>query len=151
MVSVVIVSSLVALSVHFSYGSSENRTVKAAMSIIVLYTVAAPIVSTVGELSGISSDLTLDTEDIGSIGNTEYAKTAEEAFCDGICAAIAERYDLAREEIRARARGFNFEKMRAERITVILSGGAALSDYRSIAEYITGSGLGECEVKLEIG
>ena len=151
MVSVVIVSSLVALSGYFSYGSSENRTAKAAMAIIVLYTVSAPIVSAVRELSDISLDSVVDTEDFGNIGDTELAETAEDAFCDGIKSAIAERYGLERRQIRVRVSGFDFEKMRAERITVVLSGGAALGDHRAIAEYITESGLGECEVKLDFG
>ena len=150
LISVIVISALVALATYFSYGSSESRTVKTAMSIIVLYTVSVPIVSMVGELSDISFDSVVDIEDIGSIDGTEYAETAEQALCDGICTAIAERYGLDREEITARVRGFDFSEMRAERITVTLSGSAALADHRGIAEYITESGLGECEVKLEI-
>ena len=150
LVSVIIVSSLVAISTYFSYGSSEGRTVKTAMSIIVLYTVAAPIVSVIGEISDISLDLSVDTEDFGSVGDTEYAETAEAAFCEGVRAAIAERYNLNSNDVRVRVSGFDFEKMRAERITVIISGGAATSDHRAIAQYIAESGLGECEVELSV-
>ncbi len=151
LVSVIIVSSLVAFSGYFSYGSSESRTVKTAMSIIVLYTVASPIVSAISELSDISLDSPVDTEDFGDVYDTEYAQTAESAFCEGVRAAIAERYGVDRGDVRVRVSGFDFEKMRAKRITVILSGSAALSDHRAVAQYITESGLGECEVKIEIG
>lgn len=150
MVCVIIISALVALASYFSYGTAENRTAKTAMAVIMLYTVASPIVSLVSELSEISFDLSFDSEDFES-GGTEFAETAEEAFCDGICAAIAERYGLDRSDVRARALGFEPEKMRADKITVTLFGSAALADHRAIAQYITESGLGECEVKIEIG
>ena len=151
LVSVIMVSSLVALATYFSYGSTESRAVKVAMSIIVLYTVASPIVTAIDGFSDISFDGVIDIEDIVGIGDTECAEVAEDAFCDGIRAAVAERYGLNIEEIRARVSGFDFERMRAERVTVILSGNAAFSDHRAIAEYITEAGLGECEVKIEIG
>ena len=45
--------------------------------------------------------------------------------------------------------GFDMTKMRAEKITVILSGKGVIADYHRVVEMIEGEGLGECEVKLE--
>ena len=41
--------------------------------------------------------------------------------------------------------------MKAERIKILLTEKAVFSDYRGIEEYLTESGLGECEVNVRIG
>ena len=80
-----------------------------------------------------------------------YSEVAEEAFSEGIARAVAEEFSLNKENIRVKIRGFDFENMRADSITVILSGRSVTADYRAIEKYFNGLDVGVCKVEIEIG
>ena len=132
--------------------SSSERLVRLASSVILLYVMLVPIASLVGsggfDISDIIGGITIpDTPS----GDGAYTEVAKEAFVSGIKELVSEKYGIAKSDISVLVYGFDFESMRAEKIKIALSGKGALSDWRSIASYITGEGLGKCEVNIVIG
>ena len=83
--------------------------------------------------------------------NGEYKEVAEAAFKEGISKLLFTKYGIEPESAEVIVEGFDFENMRCERIKIILYGSSFLADFRAVEEYITESGLGECEVCLSIG
>ena len=81
----------------------------------------------------------------------EYKSIAENAFTDGVKAMICEKFSLESDLVDVRVYGFDFEKMKAERIKVLLSGKAAAASYKDIEKYVEDSRLGECDAEIEIG
>ena len=132
--------------------SPSDKTTRAVVAIILLYTVSVYAVGLADamDFSGDISDI-LAEADKGDLSDTEYGKTAKESFCLGVSKAVAEKFGLRKEDIAVRAIGFDTAQMRAQRITLILSGEAAYADYRAICEYVRSSGLGECEAEVNFG
>ena len=54
-------------------------------------------------------------------------------------------------KIFVRTEGFSVDKMHAERIRILLHGERVMAGSYAIADYVTGEGLGECEVEIEFG
>jgi hypothetical protein len=81
----------------------------------------------------------------------ELSAYAEEAFCRGITLAICEEFSLSAEDISVRSFGFDYEKMSAEKIRVILSGRAAFASSRAVESFVNKMKIGECRVEVEIG
>ena len=147
-VSVVAVSTLAALAVFISYGGASERAVKGAVSVILIYTLCMPIVDMVGDFSVENLNFELQLEDVES--SSEYFETVEEAFTRGVKSYVCEEFGLDGGEVFVKIQGFAIESMRAERISIVLSGRAALSDVTRIAEAVKNAGLGECEVNIKI-
>ena len=127
----------------------ENSAMeKAAIAIIILYTVTAPIAEAVRDGGEMLFD-ELFTEEI-DISEDGYVQVAKDAFEKGIRRAISDKYSIKEENISVRAVDFNFNEMKAGKIKVLLTGLAVISDTRGIEKYINGLGLGECEVNIEI-
>lgn len=139
------ICALVALAGFVSYRGSADGAAKAALAVIMLFSLVMP-------LSSVEFDFSFDISggELLPEGGGEYERVGREAFEEGICRLIAERYSLSEENISVRADGYDFSTMRAERIFVLLSGRAATADARAIRNYITEQGLGECEVDIEI-
>ena len=148
-ISVVFASVLVALGGYISYGSA-SRTVKAATYIILLYVITTPIISLLSGFEDISLDGGFDFDDV-VYDDESFSETACEAFTEGICALVASEYKLSGDDIAVYVFDFDFEKMRAGKIRIILSGRAVSADFRSIENFVAESGLGECEVKIDFG
>lgn len=146
---VVAVSILASLASFFSYGGASERAVRAAIAMILIYTVCVPAIRLFADAS--PDDISLDISADCELSDGEYTRVAEAAFCDGISSYISEKFHLNKEEIAVAAYGFEFEKMRAERISVTLRGRAALSDCTRIADAVSKTGIGECEVNIKIG
>ena len=147
-VSVVAVSTLAALAVFISYGGASERAVKGAVSVILIYTLCMPIVDMVGDFSVENLNFELQLEDVES--SSEYFETVEQAFVRGVKSYVCEEFRLDGDEVFVKIQGFAIESMRAERISIVLSGRAALSDVTRIAEAVKNAGLGECEVNIKI-
>ena len=147
-VSVVAVSMLAALAVFISYGGASERAVKGAVSVILIYTLCMPIVDMVGDFSVENLNFELQLEDVES--SSEYFETVEEAFARGVKSYVCEEFGLDGGAVFVKIQGFAIESMRAERISIVLSGRAALSDVTRIAEAVKNAGLGECEVNIKI-
>lgn len=149
--ALVLVSVVAALGSYASY-NSEDKAVKAATSLILLYTAAISFSGLAGEL------ISLDAGEIADMLSGEvteqedgYGRTAEEAYALGVGKAIAEKFGLREEDIKVTVNGFVFSQMRAEGVKVLLCGTAALADWRAIADYVEASGLGKCSVEVELG
>ena len=84
-------------------------------------------------------------------GSPLYEARAEEAFCEGVRAAVCEKFSLEESEVSVRTEGFDVASMRAQRICILLKGKGTLSDTFSIASFVEAEGLGECEVEIEFG
>ena len=128
---------------------SSGRAERIALGIISLYIIVSPIAD------GLSH---FDADDwLGSLPavdgeiDSEYTALLEEAFTDGIRSCVAEKYSLDKADVRVRVYGFDSSRLSAERIRVILSGGAIIADYKAVEKYLNSLGLGECDVEIEIG
>ena len=146
----VVVSSVLGLFSFLSYSAANDRLVKAAASLLLLYTVLLPTLDLVEKLySAIdSSDFDFSFE---GVENGEYEEVAKEAFVEGIRKLLFTKYDIKEGDIGVTVHDFDFQSMRAGRIKILLSGSAIYSDVRGMREYLNGLGLGECEVEIRIG
>ena len=143
-------SALVGVSSYVSYGENRDKYLKAASSLILIYIIISPTVTLVREAAEFKDYSGSVSEYIGSIDESEFAESAEAAFCEGIEKYVCEKFSLSEDEVYVRAFGFDCKNMKAEKIKIILSGSAALSDNRAIAEEVRNNGLGECEVELSV-
>jgi hypothetical protein len=146
-------SVFIATLSYLSYPSASERAIKLALGIILVYSVFMPVFGFVANFDksnvsdyfeGIYSDGDVDGEHI-------YAETAEEAFKQGIAKLVCNKYYIEEENIKVVLVSFDFESMHAEKIKIILSGKDSFADWRRIEEYVTGCGLGDCEVNLNFG
>ena len=129
----------------YKYDSDVGR--RAAFAVLIIWVTLIPLTKhiNVGEIKFPSFDIDM------SQYNEEYKSIAENAFCDGVKAMICEKFSLDGEQLSVKVYGFDFEKMRAERIRVLLSGKASLASYKDIEKYVEESNLGECDTEIEIG
>ncbi|MBR3805936.1 MAG: hypothetical protein IKJ13_03770 [Clostridia bacterium] len=148
MISLFAVSSVLPLLSLISYKSRLDGVRKFAFGILLFSVASSPFINALSELiSGDFSDI-VPPEDITD-GDSE--QIFEEAFSQGIKTSVCEKFGLKAGEVRVLIVGFVPEKWRAEKIRVILSGTAALSDYHEIERYINNMEIGECETEIEIG
>ena len=150
--AVVVMSAILGLLSYISYPGSSEKTVKFAASVLLLYTALTPLLSFADQItSGGFENLigSFDTENV-EIGD-EYIKVAETAFREGIFELLNSKFSVDRGCAEVLLFGFDFRNMRAEKIKIILFGDGAVADFRGIENYITESGLGECEVNVRIG
>ncbi len=134
--------SVVSVMSHPSYKAECNM----ALGILSLAALAVPVLSLVTSLGEFPELDTFPEYDLS--GGT--VEVSEKAFAEGITLAIEEKYRLPSGEVSVIISGFSFAKMKAERITVVLSGTSVASDSRSIAEFVYENFCpeGRCEVKL---
>lgn len=128
---------------------SSGKMEKVAIGIISLYIIIAPMAAELQDFdlnAWLSSLQKVDYEI-----ESEHSAILEDAFTDGISAAIADKFSFDRNDVRVRVYGFDSKNLRADRIRIILSGAAALGDYKAVERYIGGLSLGKCEVEIEIG
>lgn len=156
LVSVIVMSSLLGLISYLSYPGSSEKSMKFAVAVLLVYTAMTPIATFVSAFSEEEvQDFVQNVRDeinenqYGDKG--EYVRVSEEAIKSGISKLIFTEYGIAEENIEVHILGFDFEKMKAKKISVILSGKAALSDYRSIENFVSELGIGKCEVNIEFG
>ena len=150
--AVVVMSAILGLISYVSYPGSSEKTVKFAASVLLLYTALTPLLSfagkiTSGDLDNLLADFDVESPQI----DDEYIKVAESAFKDGIFELLNSRFSVAEENAEIFVFGFDFRSMKADKIKIILFGAGAVADFRGIESYITGAGLGECEVNVRIG
>lgn len=150
-ISVMAASAVVALGSLASYGGNIARISRAAMAVVLLYTVTLPIFSVTGDISDlISTDFFEGLRVEYDQSDTLFYENTASAFCDGVARFVCEECDLDRGEVCVRVTGLDLESMRAEKITVTLSGRAVSADARLIAEAVESANLGECEVMIDL-
>ena len=146
-IGVFLISAIVGVLSHLSYGG-KNDISRLALSVLMLYVIIAPLADMV---KNTDFQNLFDTDYSDEIITDGYEGIAEDAFARGIESAVAEQFSLSADNIRVKVVGFDFENMRAEKIRVILSGRAALADYKAVEKYLDGLNIGVCECEIEIG
>lgn len=151
-ISVMAATAVVALGSIVSYGGGAARVSRAAMAVVLLYTVTLPIFSVTSDLSGLISEDYFDNLHVQyDVGDSLFYERTEAAFSEGVKKLVCGEYNFNSDNVTVSTNGFDVEAMRAEKITVILSGHAITADTRSVVELIEDTGLGECEVKIDLG
>ena len=85
-------------------------------------------------------------------GEGRFDEVGKEAYVRGVKLALAEKYGADTDSFAVTVDGFDTETLSAERLTVTLTGKAALLDYRAVCEYLENSlKIGECRVNVDIG
>lgn len=135
---------VVGICLALSNGSGKVQSL--ALGIITLWVILSPLGDMIEHFDPNSLDV-----DIPEYSSGEIDMIIEDAFAEGICTAVADKFSLDPDDIRVRLYGFDKEKMRAEKIMIILSGRAALSDYKAVEKYINSLEVGEGNVEIEIG
>lgn len=148
MISIFAASATLSLLSRLSYSSRLDGVRKFAFGILLFSVASSPFINGISNLLSGGVDEVLPPSDFSQ---EEADEIYEEAFCLGVKNAVCERFELKTGEVRVLSVNFSKEEWRAERIRVILSGKAALSDYREIEKYINNMGIGECEAEIEIG
>ncbi len=146
--TVVLVSSLVAFFELFSYSGGEEKGEKLAISVIMIYLIISPLLPIVEGLSDF--DISEITGEGGALTGGAYIEVGEDAFREGIAKLLLERWGLEKNTTVVTVVGFDFNKMKAERIIVKLLSKGITVDFREIEAYIEEAGLGECEVEYAI-
>ena len=150
-ISVMTATAVVALGGLVSYGGSTAKISRAAMAMVLLYTVTLPIISVTGDLSElISTDYFEDVRVEYDPTDTLFYERTAAAFSDGVKKFVCGEHHFDYEDVTVIVRGFDVENMRAEKIIIILNGRAAMADARSVAGRVENAGLGECEVKIDL-
>lgn len=140
------VAAVVTVCSLFAY--KGGRATKFALSVLLVYTVLTPLSAIVPSFGDLLSGG--GTAGIGGFSK-DYEKVAESAFCEGVDKLVCSELGLNSDGVRVVCRGFDYKKMRAERVLVILSGKCISADSLKIKRLVEGGGLGECEVEIEIG
>ena len=146
-VTVFILSVLVGFLEKFLYKESGAFGERSALAVILIFAVASPLPSLISANSGI-----VEIPDFGIHGEAtgEYEEVTKEALEEGLCKQIAEEFSIDPGSIAVRCIDFSFGEMKAGKISVILSISAGTTDPKRVEKYVTGLGLGECEVQFEI-
>ncbi len=151
LVSIVVMTAFIGFVTYISYPGVSERAMKVVSAVLLIYTVALPIVSFAGNLSdGDFFDSISDMTEGGiDLGDETYIEVTERAFKNGIIEMLSSKYGIKKENIKVYVFDLDFEHMVAGKIKIILTGRTALSDWRGIEQYINGAGLGKCEVIVE--
>ena len=136
----------VALASFFTYDGESRKASRLALGIILLASLVSPIASAVRGLASI------DFSDTGAyVESSAVEKTLEEAFCEGVAVCIAEEFSLKADTVSVKAHAFNSETMRADELTVTLSGSSATKDLKAVENFVNGLGLGKCILEVRLG
>lgn len=147
MTSLFAVCAALSLLSRLSYSSKLDGVRKFAFGILIFSVVSAPLVTSLDSLREFDIE-SFFSEEEDTEGREELLR---QAFAEGIREAVSDKFGIRNSEIRVLPDGFEAESWRAEKIRVILSGAAALSDYHAIEKYINSLEIGVCEVEIEIG
>ena len=127
-----------------------SQQTQAAIGVLCLFSLAAPVAAAIPSLfcpPSVEESIPALTPEGG------YIELGEQAFAEGISKYVAEELSADEDEIEIEISGFDFEAMRAERITLTLSGSAVLGDLRGIRQSLLGNFVaegGSCEVVIDL-
>ena len=144
--SLILIALLISVLSFIAYRESEVAT-RFAFGVIMTAAMLlqlADILPSI-DIGGIIEDIKSEFED-----DPLYSERSEAAIESGIAEAVCEKFSLPKGSVTVTLSGFDFDNMRAENIRLTLSGGAIFSNLEKIEQYVTGLGLGECEVAVEI-
>ena len=151
LVSFIVLSLIFGVLSYLSYSPEHVGLVKLASSVLLLYALLLPAISylrsepqfpELGELIGGTDS---------SSGEGAYTEVAEQAFASGIKQLVCSEFGIDGADASVTVYDFDFKSMSAGKIMIALSGKGVFADRRAIAAYVSGEGLGECEVNIIIG
>ncbi len=150
LVTLIVVGSLISLALCLMYKEDKEGlgAVKTAFSILLLYVTVVPLIGMIRNFDAEKPELQIESIDFDTDSALE--EVSENAYIGGVRSFVSEEFSLNIDDISVTAEGFDVMNMRAERLTVILSGDAALADYRAIRERLLKNGFEGCEVKIEV-
>ena len=148
--TVVLASSVIGILEFLCYPSKAKDAARIFASVVLIHALLSPILAFAGEIKDGMPSFDIDPSPDTEFGET-YEKVAKEAFEEGICKLLYTEYSLDGQNVEVHAEGFKLTEIRADRITVILSGKGALADHRGMEEYLDGLRLGDFEVRIRIG
>ena len=143
LVCAVVILALLSL-LSYKYESDVGR--RAAFAVLIIWITLVPLTKSFPNGNFEFPSFNINIEDY----DEEYKIAAEDAFRDSVRTVICENFSLDLSDVDLKIYGFDFEKMRAERIAVFLSGKAVLASYKDIEKYVEDCGLGECDAEIEI-
>ena len=149
-VLVVVTSTVLGFFTFLSYSPLNDRLIKAAASLLLLYTVLLPTVNAVKKLGSFIDSPVFDFS-LDGVSQGECEAVAQKAFIAGIHKLLFTKYEIDEADAEVVVYGFDFQTMRAEKIKILLWGKAIYADLRGIREYLNSLNLGECEVEIRIG
>lgn len=129
------------------HGERTEGATRVAFSLILIGFLVAPIGRAVRDLPDQLPPVFEDATDRMPM----YERVGQDAFERGVSRAVAERFSLSEQEILVVAEGWDAQTMRASRVRITLTGRSVLADSRAVRDYVERSGLGACEVNIEIG
>ena len=144
--TLVATSALVGICSFLSFSEGEDKGLRVASSVILVYALSLPLVTLFKEEINFEA-LGGDYPDISFL-DTEFSKSAEQSFADGVEAMLTEKFSLSPDNVEIVLFGFDTKSMRAEKIKVILTGSSVFADARGIEAAVSCAGLGECEVEI---
>jgi len=147
-VSIFVFSAILGILSFLIYREGTDKTSRFAFLVLLLYTVSTPLVGLIGELDG-ALDFPFD-DFVGEEMGDDYLRVTERAFAEGVKRLISEEFSLNGDSFDVHISGFEFEKMRAEKIKVILSPACAFTDAARLEKFVDSYGIGKCEVCYEI-
>ena len=152
LISVIVMSSAVGFLCYAAYPSSSERVTGFAASILLLYTLLNPVASFISEVGKNGFDYILGDTGAWCPGNDlAYSEVAEDAFKEGVCKLLFTKFGIDEDRMCIEVEKFDFETMKCEKIKIVLLGSDVFSNWRAIRDYVTESGLGECEVCIDFG
>ena len=152
LISVVVMSAAVGFLGYAKYPSSSEKATGFAASVLLLYTILNPVASFIIDVGENGFDYVLsDTGAYYPDDELAYSEVAEDAFKEGICKLLFTKFGIEENGVRIETKGFDFETMKCEKIKIVLVGTEMFSNWRAVRDYVTESGLGECEVSMDFG
>lgn len=148
LLGIIAVGVVCAVSLSVSHENMRGAT-RCALGILMLISVAAPILSVV---QGITASVPELPKYDGISPEGGYEAVSEEAFCEGIRMAVASEFGLDEKAVQVDCHGFDFESMRAKWIYVNLIN-MPNADFRRIEEYCRTNFTkgGGCRVEFVLG
>ncbi|MCQ2413455.1 MAG: hypothetical protein MJ082_01490 [Clostridia bacterium] len=137
---------LLCLGLRFFFGEKNRKAAAFAFTVILLSLIAAPLAELVGSLPEVC-DLSLSAD--GSEQADLTRTVSENAFTEAVRRAVCEKFSLPSETVSVKVRGFDRSALKAEGISVYLSGDGVFADVRRIRQYLLDNDLcGECYVEI---
>lgn len=142
-------AALVSLVSLFSYGAHTEKVTRFALGIL-LVGALVPSACALGE-GFFSLIRTLPGDAPVSGADAGYTDTLRQAYTEGVCRALTEKYGVRRQDVEVIAEDFDAHTLCPRRLCVYLHGRAALADSFAMEEYLRPLGAEQTEVRVAIG
>ena len=137
-------AAVVAIASAISYDGERASYMRFLLGAVLVSGICLPVLNFVRDFS--LSDYTVDVGE--GDASAVSRETLAASFCDAIERAVAEEFSLDSESVSVTCRGFDLGTCSAEKITVLLTGSAALSDIRGIRNFCEEISSADAEVKI---